>query len=82
MVRTLNDSHTEESGRYSPYKTYAEEHGFLVREVGNILKFYRLTGQVARSPTSIRAQARNTRLSSLWLRFRTADIYMLKPARI
>ena len=33
MVRTLNDSSTNESGRYSPFKTYAEEHRFLACEV-------------------------------------------------
>lgn len=38
MVRTLNDCHTNVSGRYSPFKTYAEEHGFLVREVSKVLE--------------------------------------------
>lgn len=38
MVRTLNDCHTNVSGRYSPFKIYAEEHGFLVREVNKVLE--------------------------------------------
>lgn len=33
MVRTLNDSSTNEAGRYSPFKAYAEEHSVLACEV-------------------------------------------------
>lgn len=38
MVRTLNDSATNEAGRYSSFKTYAEEHGFLACEVCKALE--------------------------------------------
>ena len=33
MVRTLNDSSTNEAGRFSSFKAYAEEHSYLASEV-------------------------------------------------
>ena len=38
MIRTLNDSSTNVSGRYSSFKTYAKEHYFLACEVCKVLE--------------------------------------------
>lgn len=40
MLRTLNDSSTNASGRYSSFKAYAEEYGFLAIEVCKALNLY------------------------------------------
>ena len=37
MLRTLNDSSTNETGRYAPFKTYAMEYDYIVSEVCNVL---------------------------------------------
>lgn len=37
IVRTLNDSFTNEAGRFSPFKVYAEEHSYLASEVCKVL---------------------------------------------
>ena len=37
MIRTLNDKSTIESGRYSSFKTYADEHRYLACEIRNFL---------------------------------------------
>ena len=37
MIRTLNDSSTNVAGRFSPFKTYAEEHSYLASEVYKVL---------------------------------------------
>ena len=38
MIRTLNDSSTLVTGRYASFKTYAEEYGYLAREVCKALE--------------------------------------------
>ena len=40
MLRTLNDSSTNASGRYSSFKAYAEEYSFLAIEVCKALNLY------------------------------------------
>lgn len=37
MIRTLNDATTMESGRYSSFKTYAEEYGYLAYQVNKVI---------------------------------------------
>lgn len=40
MIRTLNDSSSDVSGRYAAFKTYAKEYNYLADEVRNFLKLY------------------------------------------
>lgn len=40
MIRTLNDSSADVSGRYAAFKTYAKEYNYLADEVRNFLKLY------------------------------------------
>lgn len=40
MLRTLNDTSTDPSGRYSAFKIYAEEYSHLATEVGKTIKNY------------------------------------------
>lgn len=37
MIRTLNDSSTSVTGRYSSFKTYAEEYSHLAYEVNKVI---------------------------------------------
>ena len=37
MIRTLSDSSTNVSGRYSSFKTYAQEHNYLTHEVCRVI---------------------------------------------